>query len=538
MKMVKSLLLGSATGLIAVAGAQAADLPVKAKAVEYVKICSLYGVGYYYIPGTDTCIKIGGYVRFEAYHNAAGGAFPNFTPQGITTLSQAPFAMQARFRLTGDVRTQTEYGTLRSYFSFGVNALNNNAGAYEYTNPTAVVAIERAFVQFAGFTIGRSDTFFAFYNGALYGFVPTGLDASSGPAGLNVAAYTWQFGNGLSATFSVEDPGAHAANIINLGNAPGATNTATNTLGVMGASLGALPALGAAGANAGYKVPDLVANLRVDQAWGSAQIMGALHQVAGRYYTNAPFSNSGAGASVVANDSCNSAGANTVSCGSPDDKWGWAAGAGLTLKMPWDAKDTLSGVIAYSKGASRYVAFGSNNNQLYMSGTYAFGPFTDAVYGGVGSSSVVGSDLILTTAWGGTVAFEHYWTPALRTSWVFGYLNMEYDDAAKVQIANLARRCVAGTGTNLNQNAAGVRDCDPDWSMWRLSSRTMWNPVANLDVGIEVAYTKINTAFSGVVDLTNGNQNPNNTFLSRGGYTIGDNDIWSATVRVQRSFWP
>ena len=45
MKMVKSLLLGSAAGLVAVSGAQAADLPVKAKPVEYVKICSLYGAG-------------------------------------------------------------------------------------------------------------------------------------------------------------------------------------------------------------------------------------------------------------------------------------------------------------------------------------------------------------------------------------------------------------------------------------------------------------------------------------------------------------
>ena len=53
MKLVKSLILGSAAGLIAVGGAQAADLPVKAKAVEYVKICSLYGAGFYYIPGTE-----------------------------------------------------------------------------------------------------------------------------------------------------------------------------------------------------------------------------------------------------------------------------------------------------------------------------------------------------------------------------------------------------------------------------------------------------------------------------------------------------
>ena len=51
--MVKSLLLGSAAGLVAVSGTQAADLPVKAKPVEYVKICTLYGEGFYYIPGTD-----------------------------------------------------------------------------------------------------------------------------------------------------------------------------------------------------------------------------------------------------------------------------------------------------------------------------------------------------------------------------------------------------------------------------------------------------------------------------------------------------
>ncbi|MGA8974662.1 MAG: porin, partial [Pseudolabrys sp.] len=78
MKMVKSLLLGSAAGLVAVAGAQAADLPVKAAPVQYVKICSLYGVGFYYIPGTDMCIKIGGWVRAEAaWHtnNSSIGTF-------------------------------------------------------------------------------------------------------------------------------------------------------------------------------------------------------------------------------------------------------------------------------------------------------------------------------------------------------------------------------------------------------------------------------------------------------------------------------
>ena len=71
--MIKSLVLGSAAGLVAMSGAQAADLPVKAKAVEYVRICSLYGAGFFYIPGTDTCIKLGGYLRVDTTFN--GGIY-------------------------------------------------------------------------------------------------------------------------------------------------------------------------------------------------------------------------------------------------------------------------------------------------------------------------------------------------------------------------------------------------------------------------------------------------------------------------------
>ena len=77
MKMVKSLLLGSAAGLVAMTGAQAADLPVKAKPVQYVKICSLYGAGFYYIPGTDTCLKIGGFVSLRDTATVHNGSFTN-----------------------------------------------------------------------------------------------------------------------------------------------------------------------------------------------------------------------------------------------------------------------------------------------------------------------------------------------------------------------------------------------------------------------------------------------------------------------------
>ncbi len=74
MKMVKSLLLGSAAGLVAVTAGQAADLPVKAKPVEYVKVCSLYGAGFYYMPGTDMCIKVGGWMRFQVTDGNTNGS--------------------------------------------------------------------------------------------------------------------------------------------------------------------------------------------------------------------------------------------------------------------------------------------------------------------------------------------------------------------------------------------------------------------------------------------------------------------------------
>src|SRR5215470_17647139 len=113
MKMVKSLLLASAAGLVATSGAQAADLPVKAKAVQYVKICSLYGVGFYYIPGTDTCIKVGGYLRTQVETGAGGGGQPWMDGGGGTT--QAMYdrvrnqTIQYRIRtaISADVRSQS-----------------------------------------------------------------------------------------------------------------------------------------------------------------------------------------------------------------------------------------------------------------------------------------------------------------------------------------------------------------------------------------------------------------------------------------------
>src|SRR6059058_4819512 len=118
MKMVKSLLLGSAAGLVAVAGAQAADYaaPVKAKAVEYVKVCSLYGEGFFYVPGTDTCLKLGGYLRVDTTFNGSIYDQPAWSGDlGQQNRYRDYFAARSRLALTVDTRTATEYGVVRTF---------------------------------------------------------------------------------------------------------------------------------------------------------------------------------------------------------------------------------------------------------------------------------------------------------------------------------------------------------------------------------------------------------------------------------------
>src|SRR5262245_19335545 len=143
MKVVKSLILGSAAGLAALSGAQAADLPVKAKAVEYVRICSLYGAGFFYIPGTDTCIKLGGYVRIDTTFNGGIYGQPAWSGDfGQSNRYLDYLASRSRMALTVDTRTATEYGVVRTFgqadFQFNNVGNSNPAGTITSTLPAGI----------------------------------------------------------------------------------------------------------------------------------------------------------------------------------------------------------------------------------------------------------------------------------------------------------------------------------------------------------------------------------------------------------------
>src|SRR5712664_421277 len=296
MGAVKRVLLGSAASVFAVAGAQAADLEVKAKPVEYVKVCSLYGAGFWYVPGTDTCIKIGAFVKLQTQYNlASGGPFM----QGVarngggdnggrrTRTDTSEFTFNNRNAVSFDMRTQTEYGTLRSYFdAFFQTTGSDNA-------PTQLGSITlgntRGFIQFVGFTAGRMRSFFDMYFQGAYGFGSGSFGNDTSPNGIVGAAYTWQFGGGLTASLSLEDNGQ--------GNSGRGRSTVNlSQTGALGIGTNAFD-------NKGQEFFDPVANLRLDQQWGFVGGSVALHDASGGYY----------GA--------------TEGTGHPGDKFGWAATA-------------------------------------------------------------------------------------------------------------------------------------------------------------------------------------------------------------------
>src|SRR5215204_636566 len=276
MKMVKSLLLVSAAGLVAVSGAQAADLPVKAKPVEYVKICSLYGAGFYYIPGTDICLKVGAYFRAEYAYGNHGASLTNLDAIGTdgqrNRVSGPDYQQRARAFIFLDSRQQTAYGTLRAYFNVG----NSNDFPLTVTagqGSAAAIYANRAFIQLAGFTWGIATSYYDFYSSPATSYtVPWSSDTGDG--GWKVAAYTAQLGNGLSASLSFEEPRRTA--VVNTSFAAGSTGTfqANSAINENRSNnpyvVGLLPATD----QLKIRFPDVVANLRIDQAWGSAQIMG------------------------------------------------------------------------------------------------------------------------------------------------------------------------------------------------------------------------------------------------------------------------
>jgi hypothetical protein len=594
MKMVKSLVLGSAAGLLAMGGAQAADLPVKAKAVEYVRICSLYGAGFFYIPGTDTCIKIGGYLRADLTIHGGASDQPFWSGDGaVNDRYENEYNDYSRLALTFDTRTATEYGVVRAFgqgdFTFATEGVGNSIGVQSSLNPASLTGgalnnfvgggyatLEFAFVQFAGFTLGKSASAFntpwhGYPGNQNTAYLVGGYDTVTG---INNIQYTAQFGNGVSASIGVDDSSANDYNRTQIFNAVlspqfGANNVSNTTFlvpGTANADACNFGGYGAASSNctsvgtaySGTMVPDIVGNVKVDQAWGLFQLSGALHAVSPGYWATA---NDLSSSQFVLGSAVSGAGSGgQQNLGHPDTKYGGAISAALQLKnLPTGPGDDIKVDATASWGASKYVLgtsaalggsfymFGSSSAPglagTGTAGKIAIGAITDGVYGGFGTSMQAGVQL--TRGWGFRGAFNHNWDAYWSTSIFGGVAGLSYNDTAKnlwcAAYAGLTPTGGAlslGTSTGVTgvpvQKAAVSADykCDPGFTMSEIGLVTRWTPVKNLTFSGEVlyAYLKTNMQGSAVLSTTSAFPIPVAT------YQYGSMGTASVNFRVQRNF--
>ncbi len=364
----------AAAALVGVAGtAQAADLAKKAPAAaNYVKVCDAYGAGFFYIPGSDTCLKIGGFARFQLtaygpsrnWNTTHGGAFGWQRGQnGISTL--------ARGNLQFDARSNTEMGLLRSYIEFSADNVSYAAGGG--TN----VYLNKAFIQFGGLTAGRSQSNFDFITSS----GPFTLSSGSGPVPdvlVNLLAYTFSFGNGITATLSVEDPSTSANS-----NPAGSTQALRRTAYD---STSAAVVAGAPGAYGGVHTPDLVANINVTQAWGSAQLSGVLHD-------NAPAPHGVNG------------------------QLGWAVLGGVKVNLPMLGEGDVFGLQGtYSKGAVYYASNGFQGGSVAVARDFYY--------------NAAGTGIDQASAYSIYAALTHNWTKKIYTTVGLGYTAFDAPAAA------------------------------------------------------------------------------------------------------------
>jgi hypothetical protein len=414
---IKSLALVAAAAVVSAGAAQAADLNKPAKvAVDYVKVCDAYGAGFFYIPGSDTCLQISGYARatfvagssrdLSTYTSPAGVHNPYYLGLG-TARGSNDFSTGIEAQVGFDARTNTSFGLLRSYIQADIDYGSNSAGKTS-------VDLERAFVQWGGLTAGRIETNFAFfqgYNDELF-FSELAPDYQ-----VNALSYTFAFGNGVTATIGIEDS-ASASSYGGLG-----TRINSNSFGYQG-----------------NKVPDIVANLNVTQAWGAAQISAAAHNVYG----------AGNGVNV--------------------NRWGYAVLAGVWFNVPtFGAGDMIGFQGMYTQGATGYTTAGEQ-------------PFQVTGYGGTGDlgtdatvNATTGS-VKLGTAWNAYASFVHNFTPTVSLAIGGGFQGATNN---------------LGTGTATLTSVPGDK---LSYTLGAIGGTVFWTPVKGLSINTSLEYENI--AFS------------------------------------------
>ena len=532
MKILKYTLCESVTVFAAVGAAHAADLPVKkAVPIEYVRVCTAYGAGFFYIPGTDTCLRISGRARFEGAYQTSSSRQPGAS--GDTS------GYRGLLRFNLDARTQTAYGTLRAFArleaasrtgvihsgtmlrigqAYVATGVDEAGRAQQYMN------VDKAFIQFAGLTAGRASSFYDLY---AHDFEFYGATAGSDNSSTNLLAYTATFGEGLSATLSIEDPvftrspvfaplGGPAVSPVFVGYANGVPTRFANVDPIQRSRL-----------------PDFVGALRVDPAWGSAQLSAATHEI-----------------NVGNLSSATAAGTGGVLTGIPHTRsvQGWAVQGGVKINLPAIAAgDTLYLQGAYADGAQSYAGYCMIAGCYRQSNT-GFDTQKFEQYFADASINPFTGQLQNSTSVSAVASYLHYWSPAWRSALFGSYGEQDFSAGARWAQGALYGLATASGKTGFGSDAVGV----PGTRFYQLSQALrdsyqvviggslIWSPVEDLDIGVEAFYTQVGvksgrvidadkspTAYANVAGINAG------TFVPR---TATQDSMTHVRLRVQRDF--
>src|SRR5579863_6122379 len=431
--MVRSILLASTSAIVAVAAAEAADLPTKKAApAEYVKICNVGGMAGFIIPGSDTCLKISGYIVGEfaagsistgyggVYSSAAIPVSPGHAVAAgspllgavVPTNSRPETGFDVRANLSLDLRQDTAYGVLRGYVDMQSDSSNGYAalqGGFPVNSTQGatnnVFYINHAYLQWAGLTIGKANSFFAFYGGgeAWNNVFSPDRQGYNQPI---LFAYTATFGGGFSATISAES----------------GCGTNFNQIG------GYL--------YDGERYPDIVAALRVDQGWGSAQLSGVAH-------------------SVAVTETVDGLGAR-------QNTWGWGINGGVKFNLPsFGPGDYIQAQATYTENAMWYSGLPDGmwgemgqvgGNGIAMSGADTY-YYINAAGAGVWATP---------QAWSSSATAEHHFSPVFSFDPEASYGEIHW----------------SSTGGTLSQNAQS----------WLVGGVFHWDPVPHIDFELELLY--------------------------------------------------
>jgi hypothetical protein len=531
MTLIKSILLGSAAGLVAVASAQAADLPTrKAAPVEYVRVCNVGGITGWTMPGSDTCVKISGYMTAHfiggnisnqynsassvpalapiatalnptgigpggphisqvlmvqggdgpaaglpifnaATGKAIGVSLPN---QQNGTFNRDQVGWNIRANLGFDFASNTAYGPLIGHMDFNSDlgsGLDSPRGSFTYVNT--------GYVTWAGITAGKAQSFYSFIGGGdnWNNFFSPDRKGFNEP---NMLAYTASFGGGFTATLSAESPGS--SNFVGGTQLTGPGNEATF---------------------GGQRWPDIVGALHVKQGWGEAQVSGVIHNVNVRDYNY--FDSASCGITALA------------ACGAQDNKIGWGVDAGVKFNLTnggwfgniWGAGDDILFTGSYTRNATWYSGLpdaqngengqvNGNGQQMFLADAY-FNPLTNS--------------WSTPTAWSVSGLLEHHWTPTI-------YTDLEGSVGG-----------VRWSGMNGSVGGVGTGVLSPSAFTWLIGADIGWNPVTNLNFDLELMYQAVSQ------------QRPNalvGTVFNTGAFVPGawqgDSNGFQGRVRVTRYF--